>query len=149
MSRRALALLAMGLLLALALVPFSYPHCPAWQVTVVDQQNRPIPGMTVRLSYINYSLEIESHDADGITDQRGQVTFPARNIHATLLRRCYYTVLSATAGVHASFGPHANVLVFGKGMDGLDVDPKTDTLVYWRGAPSQMYSRIVANRPRE
>ena len=69
--------------------------------------------MTVRLSYQNYSLEDESHEMDRITDQRGQVTFPAQTIHASFLRRCYYTVLSARAGVHASFGPSASVFAFG------------------------------------
>jgi hypothetical protein len=135
-----------GIGFAVALVPFASPHCPAWTVTVVDKQDQPIPGMTVRLPYQNYSLENESHEMDRITDQRGQVTFPAQTIHASFLRRCYYTVLSARAGVHASFGPSASVFAFGKGMEGSDVDPKLGILVFWRGTPSQMQSRIVINR---
>ena len=139
-------MIAIGLVLAFALVPFASPHCPGWSVTVVDKQDKPIPGMTVRLSYQNYSLEDESHEIDRITDQRGQVTFPAQTIHASFLRRCYYTLLSARAGVHASFGPSASVFAFGKGMEGSDVDPKRGIPVFWRGTPSQMQSRIVINR---
>jgi hypothetical protein len=146
MRERTAAIIAIGLVLALALVPFASPHCPGWSVTVVDKQDKPIPGMTVRLSYQNYSLEEESHEMDRITDQRGQVTFPAQTIHASFLRRCYYTLLSARAGVHASFGPSASVFAFGKGMEGSDVDPKRGILVFWRGTPSQMQSRIVINR---
>jgi hypothetical protein len=139
-------MIPIGFVLAFALVPFASLHCPGWTVTVVDWQDRPIPGMTVRLSYQNYSLEDESHEMDRITDQRGQVTFPAQTIHASFLRRCYRTVLSARAGVHASFGPSAYVFAFGKGMEGPDVDPKRGILVFWRGSPSQMQSRIVINR---
>jgi hypothetical protein len=102
--------------------------------------------MTVRLSYQNYSAEDQSHEIDRITDQRGQVMFLAQTLHASFLRRCYYTVLSARAGVHASFGPSASVFAFGKGMEGSDVDPKRGIRVFWRGTPSQMQSRIVINR---
>jgi len=134
-----------GLLLGSALIPFASPHSPAWTVTVVDNRDQPIPGVTVRLSYQNYSAENESHEMDGITDQRGQVTFSSQTLHASLLRRCFYTLLSARAGVHASFGPSASVFAFGKGKEGWDVDPKSGTLVFWKGTPSQMRSRIVIN----
>jgi hypothetical protein len=147
MRKRTAAMIVMGLVLAFALVPFASPHCPDWTVSVVDQQDQPIPGMTVRLSYQNYSIEDQSHEMDRITDQRGQVTFPAQTIHASLLRRCYYTVLSARAGVHASFGPSAYAFAFDKGMEGSDVDPKPGILaVSWSGTPGQMQSRIVINR---
>jgi len=104
--------------------------------------------MTVHLSYQNYSAEDEYHEVERITDQRGQVTFSAQTLHASFFRRCYYTVLSAGAGVHASFGPSAYVYAFGKGMEGSDIDPKQGILVFWRGTPSQMQSRIIADRRR-
>jgi len=113
-------MIATGFVLAFALVPFASPHCPGWTVTVVDKEDHPIPGMTVRLSYQNYSLEDQQHEMDRIADQRGQVKFPAQTIYASFLRRCYYTLLSAGAGVHASFGPSASVFAFGKGMEGSD-----------------------------
>lgn len=144
--RKRTAAIVLGLVLAFALVPFASSNCPDWTVTVVDKQDQPIPGMTVRLSYQNYSLEDEPHEMDRITDQRGQVTFPAQIIRASLFRRCYYTVLSARAGVHASFGPSASVFAFGRGMEGSDIDPKRGILEVWRGTPSQMQSRIVVNR---
>jgi hypothetical protein len=144
--RKRKAAIGLGLVLALALVPFASPNCPDWTVTVVDKQGQSIPGLTVRLSYQNYSLEDESHEMDKITDQRGQVTFPAQIIRASLLRRCYYTLLSARAGVHASFGPAASVFAFGEGMEGSAVDPKRGILTVWRGTPSRMQSRIVVNR---
>jgi hypothetical protein len=146
MRTRTLAVVVAGFALGLALFPFASPHSPAWTVTVVDTRNQPIPGMIVRLSYQNYSAEHESHEVDKITDERGQVTFSAQTLHASFIRRCYYTLLSARAGVHASFGPYASVLAFGQGKRGSDVDPTGSVLVSWRGAPSQMQSRFVINR---
>jgi hypothetical protein len=146
MRARTVAVIVTGLALGLALIPFASPHCPDWTVTVIDKRDQPIPGMTVRLSYQNHSAEDASHEVDGITDQRGQVTFSAQALHASCIRRCYYTLLSARAGIHASFGPSASVFAFGKGMEGSDVDPKSGTLVFWRGTPSQMQSRIVISR---
>jgi hypothetical protein len=42
-------------------------------------------------------------------DQQGRATFPTRMLTASVMRRLTLTMLSALAGVHASFGPHANV----------------------------------------
>jgi hypothetical protein len=101
--------------------------------------------MTVRLSYENYSAEDESHEVDLITDQKGLITFPGRTLLASMLRRCYYTLLSARAGVHASFGPSASAFAFGNGMEGSALDSKGNIL-FWRGTPSQLQSLIVVNR---
>jgi hypothetical protein len=137
-----------GLALGVALIPFASPHSPDWTVTVVDEQGEPVSGITVRLSYENHSIEDKSHEMDRLSDQRGQVSFPAQKIRASFLRRCYYTVLSALDGVHASFGPHAYVFAFGNGMEGSDIDPERRILVDWRGTPSRMKSRIVVTRGR-
>jgi hypothetical protein len=58
----------------------------------------------------------------------------------------HYSLLSARAGVHASYGPYAYVFAFGKGMAGSDVDPKRGVLMFWNGATNQMQSRIVVKR---
>ena len=78
-----------------------------------------------------------------MTNESGQAAFQKRTLHASLLRWAYYTLLSARAGVHASFGPSATVTAFRDGIVGYDVDPKTDILVFWQGQPNQMVSNIV------
>ena len=141
-SRRyAAALAALGLVLAA--IPIPSAHCPAWTVTAVEPSGNTVAGVTVRLSYTNYSAEGVQHEMDRTTDETGQAVFPPQTLYASALRRAYYTVLSACAGVHASFGPSAYVFGFGKGMEGHDVDPKGDILVFWHGQPSRMASRIV------
>ena len=146
MRRYVAAFAVLGL--ALAAIPMPSVHCPAWNVTVIDQFGSPVPGVTVRLSYTNYSAEGEQHEMDRTTDETGQVSFPLQTLYASTLRRAYFTVLSARAGVHASFGPSASVFAFGKGMEGQDVDLKADIVVIWHGRPSRMTSRIVMKQVR-
>jgi hypothetical protein len=143
MSRRRSAAIIVAAGLALALIPIPSLHCPDWKVTVVDPSGRPIPAVLVRLSYTNYSAEDSDHQVDRMTNESGQAAFQKRTLHASLLRRAYYTLLSARAGVHASFGPSATVTAFRDGIVGNDVDPKTDILVFWHGQPNQMVSNIV------
>ena len=56
-----------------------------------------------------------------------------------------YILRSAMGGVHASFGPHASVFAFGKGLEGFDVDSRKDLLVEWTGKSKSMGSRIVVH----
>ena len=51
--------------------PTTTPESPEWEVWVVDQAGQPIEGMTVRMTYQNYSAEIESHPDDRTTDAKG------------------------------------------------------------------------------
>ena len=79
------------------------------EVTVVDEDGKPIQGITVREIWQNYSLEVDGHEMDRQTDANGQVSFPAH--------RAEYSLLSQIAGslsaivrfnAHASYGPHAS-----------------------------------------
>jgi hypothetical protein len=124
----------------LLVIPIPYLACPQWTVTVTDDGGRPLSGMLVRLDYENYSVESASHEVDLYTGENGQVTFPPQRRSASLLRRCWFTALSAAAFVHASFGPSAYVNVFG--MDGSAV---SDGFVYsWKGHPNQLSTTIIA-----
>jgi hypothetical protein len=98
-------------------------------VWVLDQNGHAVSGITVRLSYQNYSVEDETHEIDRTTDQDGHAAFAAQTLSSSLLRRLVFTVLSARAGIHASFGPHANVFAFGKGLEGFDVDLQRNIVV--------------------
>lgn len=145
--RRVAIIAAVGPALV-AMIPIPTLHCPDWTVTVLDQSGRPVPGALVRLGYTNYSAEGEHHEIDRITDESGQAVFERRTLHASSLRRAYYILLSARAGVHASFGPSATVTAFGDAMEGYDVDPNTDTLVFWHGRPNRMASKIIMKPAR-
>jgi len=126
-----------------AFIPVKSLDCPTWDVWVADQSGVPVPGATVRLICRNYSAEQDSHRADVITDAQGHASFRPRTLSASLARRVAVTLSSARAGVHASFGPHAQVFAFGDGFEGFDVDKKRNSVVDWTGKPEHMESRIV------
>lgn len=127
---------------AITLIPIPYLASPRWEVWVVTESGAPIEGMTVRRVYQNYSTEIEGHEEDQITDKQGYASFPPRWSSASTVRRCLFTLLSARAGIHASFGRHAYVFAFGNGREGNAISGQY--LTDWTGKPAQMKTRITA-----
>jgi len=133
-------------ILMLLLIPMPYLACPAWKVVVQDEAGHPLSGMLVRLDFENYSAEDTFHEVDLYTDTNGQVTFPPKRGFTSLLRRCWFTTLSAMAFAHASFGPTAYVLVFGGGREGA-VNSGDGSVYFWDGHPNRVTSVVVA-RPK-
>ena len=130
-------------MIVLAFIPIRTLKCPSWDVWVIDRSGRPVPGITVRLSYRNYSAETQFHESDAITDEQGHVNFSRQTLTVLLARRAIVILSSAMGGVHASFGSHASVFAFGDGLRGYDVDKQKDVIVDWTGIPDRMESRIV------
>ena len=143
MSARTTLWILAALLAGAAVVPVRSLDCPSWDVWVADQTGQPIGGATVRVSFRNYSAESRSHEVDETTDALGHVAFAPQTISASLGSRIGVTLLSAMAGVHASFGSHATVFAFAQGHQGFDVNRQRNTLVEWIGKPSHMESRIT------
>jgi hypothetical protein len=144
-SRRAILALVSTCLLILGAWPTTYLASPRWDVWVVTEDGRPISDINVALYYANYSAEGESHSAVLWTDGQGHVLFPANYAKASLYRRVFYTISSAGAGVHASFGRHASVFAYGNGYEGFPVN--CQYVEDWRGSPDSMQSKIIATRP--
>ena len=126
--------------------PVRYLASPRWEVWVVNDEGQPVTQVDVRLVYKNYSAEGESHEVTLTTDQDGHVVFPQRYERACIFQRVIYSMSSAIAGVHASFGRHAYLLVAGSGYEGSALEG--NYLVDWRGSPDSMQSRIVAKHVR-
>jgi hypothetical protein len=80
MSKRRFASVKAAVGLAVAAIPIPFVHCPPWDVTVVDQSGPPVPGVTVRLSYTNYSAEGEHYEMDKTTDESGHTAFPRQTL---------------------------------------------------------------------
>jgi hypothetical protein len=144
-SRVPIIAVVVGVLLIAGLLPKPYMASPRWEVWVVTENNEPLPGINVRLVYKNYSAEDQSHEITMTTDENGHVLFPPQHESASLFRRVFCTLSSATAGVHASFGRHAYVFAFGNGYEGTAISGKYVT--DWRGFPASMESTIVAKPP--
>jgi len=128
-------------LVAGSFYPMPYLAAPDWEVLVVDEQGKGIEGLTVSLGYKNYSTESDSHEMNMTSDSQGHAQFPAQTSSASLVSYLAYSTLSATAGVHASFGRHAHVFVFG--AEYLASATTGDFVTDWTGAPDRMQSRIV------
>src|ERR1700719_4459586 len=113
---RLIVVLLLAALIVLIGWPITTAQCPTWEVWVVDQSGQPLQGMTVRLTYQNHSAESESHSEDLQTDANGHVLFRPKSLTVPWIHRAIVTMESAVAGVHASFGPHAWIWAFGKGL---------------------------------
>ena len=120
-------------LLALRLLPVAWLAAPQWEVTVVDDQGKPIEGMTVRETWQNFSVEMQGHLEDRQTDAEGYVAFPARNSEYSVLRqsRPHYRNSGASAPT-PGYGPYASFCV-GKGFEG--GASSGDRVIDWTGSP--------------
>lgn len=142
LSIRKLAAVLVVLAAMFGAYPASYLGCPNWEVTVVDESGRPLPGMTVRRSCNDYSAGIH-RDEDRVTDERGKAAFEAQQFRSAILGRWLRNVGNALAGgVHASFGRNSYVFAFGRGRQGSPV--RKGSVEFWHGSPERMESRIVA-----
>lgn len=145
MLRRRKNALAMALVLTVVvfwLFPVSWLAAPEWEVVVVDEQGKAVEGITVREIWQNYSVETEGHEADRQTDANGRATFSARRSEYSVLRQIAGTASALVhLNVHGSYGPHATVFAFGKGLEGTAT--AGDFVTDWTDSPSSIQSRIV------
>ena len=136
-----------AVVVAASLIPIPYLASPKWDVLVVDDASSPIEGMTVRSTYQDYSTETNGHEEDKQTDKNGHTSFQAHQSSASIVRRVMFTLLSARAGVHASFGRHASLFVFGRGRQGSAVSGQY--VMDWTGTPTEVKTRITVTRFRD
>lgn len=107
-------LLWLSVAVASLLYPFKTTSVPAWTLRVVDENEKPYAGLTVRQSWKNYTLDHEAgeHIEDAVTDDNGYVTFPERTLSFSLLGRIIRTLFAAAMTIaHGGFGTRADVFV--------------------------------------
>ncbi len=101
------------------LYPATSTVCPAWTIQVVDTAGNPLRGAFVRQVWKDYSVESASHEQDAHTDENGHVSFPERTIRSRWLARTFGVISQTVSlGVHASYGPSAQVLAYGHEVGG-------------------------------
>src|SRR6266550_6694180 len=97
-----------------SLYPSTSTVCPAWTIRVVDTAGNPLRGAFVRQVWKDYSVESASHEQDAHTDENGHVSFPEHTIRSSWLARTVGVISNTVSlGVHASYGPSAQVLAYG------------------------------------
>jgi hypothetical protein len=146
MTRGGKLVIGAVILVTVSVIPFPYLASPEWNVTVVDPVGRPMQGVTVRLSWENYSVENDSHEQDLTTDAQGHVKFPQHIDRAPFVRRIFFTACESMSLAHGGFGLHTFVFAFGDGLEGQAVTGNYET--DWTGKPDHMESRIVINALR-
>ena len=124
-----------------AAIPFPSLCAPAWDVWVVGEDGQPVQGMTVRESYQDYSAQSNGSEEDQETDNQGHVKFSAKVLWASTFKRLVVIASELTRLVHASFGPHAYVFAFGRGLEGYATNG--NYVLDWTGSPSSMQIRIL------
>ncbi len=102
-----------------SLYPSRSTVCPAWTIQVVDTAGNPLRGAFVRQVWKDYSVESASHEQDARTDENGYVSFPERTVKSSWLARTFGVISQTVSlGVHASYGPSAQVLAYGLPVSG-------------------------------
>src|SRR5215469_5425763 len=141
---RRVVFVGVAVLIILGFLPRSYLASPRWDVWVVADNGQPLADVNVVLSYQNYSAEDSGHSVISMTDEKGHLQFSPNYERASFFQKVFYTLSSARALVHASFGRHAHVFAYGPGYTGSAVSGKYVT--DWRGSPDSMESRIIAKQ---
>ncbi len=109
------------LLIAMIFIPF-YPVTvvPAWELIILDKEDKPIPKIRVNQAWKNYSLEYwksgEHIDQDIQSNSDGYVKLPARKIRVSVFQAISSQIrdLIISINPHASFGSHSYVVCQGK-----------------------------------
>jgi hypothetical protein len=84
---RIIVIAASVLVLVFFLYPFETTTVPQWNLRVVDDPGAPVREINVTEHWQNYSLESAGHEEVQTTNQDGLVSFVARGIRASLVRR--------------------------------------------------------------
>ncbi len=90
-------------------------------------------GAFVRQVWKDYSVESASHEQDAHTDENGHVSFPERTIRSSWLARTVGVISNTVSlNVHASYGPSAHVLAYGRTIGGKRLE---GSAIYHAGEP--------------
>jgi hypothetical protein len=108
--RKIWMLALLGVIAMILLYPFETTVVPEWKTRIVDEVGNPMRMTGVREVWRHYTIESTSHEEDSITDNDGYVTFPRRMVRGSLLGRVGKRLLNVF-NVHATFGPHAYLVV--------------------------------------
>lgn len=106
---------AVGVLVVVAIFPFSSTTTTEARLRVLDESATPASGLLVEQEWKDVTVEDDLHYAYERTDQNGFVVFPARTVRSSfLVRLVTATWRFLTQGVHASTGSHGAITVYGK-----------------------------------
>ncbi len=100
--------------LIILIYPFQTTVVPEWNLSIRDDDGRPIGFVNVTEHWQHYLLESYGHEEIKQTDEQGRVVFPARLMRASLARRGITTISNLWRdGRSARLGPYASIVIWG------------------------------------
>jgi hypothetical protein len=144
-KRTKLSLAGIALVVFLLVYPFNVTVAPEWNVKVVDENGKPLPGAYVSEFASHGTLDFEHNEAV-CTNVNGEAQFVRHSVRASVLTRISRRVLRFN--IHGGLGPHVAVGVDRLGYGDMPTQipmPDFNGLV-WYGSPRRMSSRVVLQK---
>jgi hypothetical protein len=138
---RIVLVVASALLLVALLYPFETTIVPQWTLRVIDEAGTPIREINVTEHWQNYLLESAGHEEVQITNPDGSVTFGARAIRASVLRRSFARITNL--GKHS---PEGRAVLYGAVVVWGSKSYETTVAVYQGGEVPQTEVRVQRAR---
>jgi hypothetical protein len=143
MFSKPIPLVLLLLLILTLLYPFKVTVVPVWRIQVVYASGKPVPSVGVEQVWQHYSVELDSHYDESITDEDGYVVFPERVRRISIFQRIIGAARNPPWFLHASSGPHSFILVLA-GSDYLNDAASYDGR---QPPPSRVILRLRAEIP--
>ncbi len=140
MPRRTIFLVCAAVVVLLLVYPFNVTVAPEWNVKVVDERGRPVPGAHVLRFATQWTLHFQ-HNETVCTDYDGTAHFPRLAVRANIVTR--FSKWVAQLGPHSSLGPDVKVGVERMGYGDL---PGDNTTANWNGWTSRMNSQFTLHK---
>jgi hypothetical protein len=134
---RIVVIIAAALLFVAFLYPFETTIVPQWTLRVIDDTGTPVREINVTEHWQNYLLESAGHEEVQTTNPDGSVTFGARTIRASMLRRLFSRITSV--GKHS---PEGRAVLYGAVVVWGSKSYETTVAVYQGGEVPQAEVRV-------
>lgn len=113
-SARIASVVFLLFILFLLFYPFQTTIVPEWSLKVVDEEGAFVRDVNVTEHWQHFLLESSSHEEARRVGEDGAVSFPARKIRASLVRRGFATIGRIKRdGWRARRSPAGSVVVWG------------------------------------
>jgi hypothetical protein len=140
MRTRTKILAGFALILFLLVYPFNVTVAPEWNVKVVDENGKALPGAYVLEWASQWTLDFHHHGAV-CSNLNGEAHFPRLTLPASVLTRVWNWV--SKLGPHSSLGPDVKISVERLGYGDMPDDrPAAD----WNGWANHVNSRLTLHK---
>ena len=141
---RRVAIVVIVVSLAVALVPRQHLVGPDWDIYVVDQDGKPMPGVRIRIYESNPTVEKDAPDIERETDSKGHIFLAKRYVRVSTLRSTYGTLKQLPYFVHAEFNAYGfGSIEYPPGYGNPNInEPGSQGIVWYRG-PERTTARAV------